>query len=192
MRNVAALLTSPAVHGYIEPVILPNSETLTATGANLTLGALDGEGMYPITTASGVDNFSYVGSSGSISGDWLIELRIVAAANGAFFGADNAAPSARSYAAMDECLFPDAGFGASKLNFVKNGVFGPQNITINAALPIFMERVGTTINIYNAAHWGVKGAAIGTQSAVDGNARRFQFSATVAGQWRVRFIQRPT
>lgn len=173
---------------------LGESVALSATGPGIALTLADG--VYTVTTdASSEAHGSYIGSAdGALAGDYVAEFEIVSHANGMWAGFDNAAPAWRSYANIDECFFPDAGFGAGRANYVKNGSFEVQNVAFGPKL--YMERVGTAVKFYQGTDWATASASapIVTSAAFDGGARSFQLgvnSAGLAAQWKVRVVAHP-
>lgn len=178
--------------GAVPP--LGDSIALTAVGNGISASLADG--VYTIaTTASCEAGFSYVGSADdALAGDYLAEIEVVTHAGGAWAGFDNAAPAVRSYSGLDECFHPDAGWGAGRANYVKNGTFTVQNVAWTGKL--YMERVGTTVKFTQGPDWATASASapIITSTAVDGGARCFQFGVGISGiaaVWRVRVVLRP-
>jgi hypothetical protein len=173
---------------------LPASKPLTASGPGIT-AVLGGDDMYTITTtASSVSGTSFVGSGDDVfAGDYLAEVEIVSPVNGLFGGFDNAAPANRGGGTIDECLVPDQGFGPGEISLQKNGT---DNFAVFTGPRLYLERVGTTLKLYQGASWDAAKVttALVSTTAVDGTARSFQFGcnlSSIAGQWKVRVIDHP-
>jgi len=183
------------LHGGSLVDALGVSKTLTASGPGITC-VLGGDGRYTITTDASCTTSSFVGSGDdAFAGDYLAEVEIIADANGAWFGFDNAMTSARGYGNLDECLYQNAGFGAGKTNYVKNSTFTVQNVAFTGPR-LYLERVGTTVKLYQGASWAASSqtAAIISSTAVDGTARSFQFGVNTAGlvfQAKFRVVDHP-
>jgi hypothetical protein len=173
---------------------LPASKPLTASGPGIT-AVLGGDGMYTITTtASSAPGSTFAGTADDVfAGDYLAEVEIVSPANGLFGGFDNAAPATRGATSIDECLVPDQGFGPGEISLQKNGT---DNFSVFTGPRLYLERVGTTLKLYQGASWDAAKitTALVSTTAVDGTARSFQFGCNVGalvGQWKVRAIDHP-
>ncbi|MDQ3023223.1 MAG: glycoside hydrolase family 55 protein [bacterium] len=173
---------------------LANSVALTASGPGITATST-GSGTYTVTTTAASTTASTVSSAEDVfTGDYLAEIEITTPANGIWCGFDNLPPGTPGYAGMDECCFPDAGFGATKVNVSKNGMFAFTNLTFSGKL--YFTRVGTTLELRHGATWpaALEAAALATTTAVDGTARHFQVGIETPGTvatWIVRAIPHP-
>lgn len=175
------------------PPPLGNSIALTASGNGIGLSLADG--VYTVTTTSGSDTASYVASADdALAGDYVAEIEVLAHANGLWAGFDNAAPAARGYMAMDELVYLDAGFGAGKANYYKNG--SPEAFNAAFGPKLYMARVGLTVRFYSGTDWATASGSppIIASTAVDGGARSFQLGLNAAGlaaEWKVRVVDHP-
>lgn len=176
------------------PAGLPQSLPMTVSGPGIT-AVLGPDGMYTITTGATSTTASFVTTADdAFAGDYLAEIQIVVHANNVWAGFDNAAYAFGGAGSIDECFFPDAGFGANKANYYKNNVLTVSNVAF--AGRIYNERVGTVLKFYNGVDFNAAKAAgaIITSTAVDAAARSFIFSVdanALVSQWKVRAIPHP-
>lgn len=179
--------------GGTTPPPLGNSIALTASGNGIGLSLADG--VYTVTTTSGSDTASYVASSDdALAGDYVAEIEVLAHANGLWAGFDNAAPAARGYMAMDELVYLDAGFGAGRANYYKNG--SPEAFNAAFGPKLYMVRVGTAVKFYSGPDWATASgsAPIIASTAVDSDARSFQLGLNAGGlvaEWKIRVVAHP-
>ncbi len=174
---------------------LADSEELYAAGPNVSLGALDGDGMFPFTVgASGTYTTDFIASADPISGDLLLEVECPGTANGIFFGLDPDGPDNREYTVLDEVVQINGGFGPDALVCYQQQPIGWLGLAPSRtpAGPFCLTRTGSTIRLWNKLWQDPARTQLATWTALEITPAYFQLNPSAAAHTgRLRFISHP-